>query len=66
MAKESTSGRMQKLGGDILAYNRIISDKEVRDKIFAVKKSDITKLAENIFASKPTFAAIGKVKNLQL
>lgn len=66
MAKESTSGRMQKLGGDILAYNRIISDDEVRKKITKVTKSDITKLAEEIFASKQTFAAIGKVKNLQL
>lgn len=65
MSKESTSGRMQKLGGDILAYDRIISDKEVLDKVFAVKKNDVTKLAEKIFTgSKPTFAAIGKIKSL--
>ncbi len=65
MAKESTSGRMQKLGGDILAYDKIISDKEVLEKVFAVKKSDVTKLAEKIFTgSKPTFAAIGKLKSL--
>lgn len=65
MAKESTSGRMQKLGGDILAYDRIISDKEILEKVLAVKKSDITKLAEKIFAgSKPTFAAIGKIKSI--
>jgi predicted Zn-dependent peptidase len=65
MAKESTSSRMQKLGGDIFAHNRIISDKEIMEKILAVKKSDITKLAEKIFSSsKPTFAAIGKVKDV--
>jgi len=65
MAKESTSGRMQKLGGDILAYDRIISDKEVLDKVFAVTKPDVTRLAEKIFTgSKPTFAAIGKIKSL--
>jgi len=65
MAKESTSGRMQKLGGDILAYGRIISDKEILEKVLAVKKSDVTKLAEKIFSgSKPTFAAIGKIKSI--
>ncbi len=65
MAKESTSGRMQKLGGDILAYDRIISDKEILEKVLAVKKSDVTKLAEKIFVgSKPTFAAIGKIKSI--
>ena len=65
MAKESTSGRMQKLGGDIMAYDKIISDKEILEKIVAVKKADVTKLAEKIFTgSKPTFSAIGKLKSL--
>jgi len=62
MSKESTSSRMQKLGGDILSYNRIISHDEIKEKISLVKKSNITKLAQEIFSSKPTFAAIGKVK----
>ena len=66
MAKESTSTRMQKLGSDILSLDKIISDKEVMNKISTVKKSDITNLAEKIFnGSKPTFAAIGKVKSLK-
>ncbi len=65
MAKESTSGRMQKLGGDILAYNRVIPDQEVLDKVFAVTKKDLTKLAGDIFDSKVTFAGIGKVKGLE-
>jgi predicted Zn-dependent peptidase len=65
MAKESTSSRMQKLGGDILALNRVVPDREIMKKIAAVKKSDVTKLAEKIFlTSKPTFAAIGNVKNI--
>ena len=63
MAKESTSGRMQKVGSDILILNRIVSDKEVNRKISEVTKSDIINLAQRIFInSKPTFAAIGKVK----
>lgn len=62
MAKESTSTRMQKLGGDIFAHGKIISDHEIMKKVLAVKKSDVTKLAEKIFGgSKMTFAAIGKV-----
>ena len=65
MSKESTSGRMQKLGGDILSLGRIISSQEILEKVLAVKKSDIAKLATQIFSgSKPTFAAIGKVKGV--
>ena len=66
MAKESTSSRMQRLGGEILAHDRLISDQEVMKKILAVKKSDVTNLAEKIFTkSKPTFAAIGKVSGVK-
>ncbi len=65
MAKESTSGRMQKLGGNILMHNRIITDAEIMQKVLAVGKNDITNLAKEIFfTSKPTFAAIGKVKSM--
>ncbi len=62
MAKESTSTRMQRLGGDIFSYGRLMSDEEILKKVSAVKKSDVTRIAEQIFGdSKPTFAAIGKV-----
>jgi predicted Zn-dependent peptidase len=62
MGKESTSSRMQKLGSDILSLNRITSDDEISKKIAKITKSDVTKLADQIFNnSKPTFAAIGKV-----
>lgn len=66
MAKESTSSRMQRLGGEILSHDRLISDAEVMKKVLAVKKSDVTKLAEKIFfSSKPAFAAIGKVSGVK-
>ena len=65
MAKESTSSRMQKLGGDILSLDRVVSDREIMKKVLAVKKSDVANLATEIFSgSKPTFAAIGKVKGV--
>ncbi len=67
MAKESTSSRMQKLGSDILSLNRIIADKEVIKEVSQVGKNDLQKLAKKIFnSSSPTFAAIGKVKNLEI
>jgi predicted Zn-dependent peptidase len=63
MAKESTSGRMQRLGGEILTHNRLILDEEFLQKIHAVKKSDVVKVANEIFSdSNSTFAAIGKIK----
>lgn len=66
MAKESTSTRMQKLGGDILSMNRLMSDAEIMQKVLAVKKSDVTALAEKIFSNKKTtFAAVGKVAKVK-
>jgi len=66
MAKESTSGRMQRLGGEILTHNRLIFDDEFLQKIHAVKKSDVVKVANEIFSSgNSTFAAIGKVKDVK-
>ncbi len=65
MAKESTSTRMQRLGSDILTHDRLISDKEVLEKVSAVRKADVTRVAKDIFGgSKSTFAAIGKVKDV--
>lgn len=67
MSKESTSSRMQKIGGDILALNRIKTSDEIMKQVKSITKRDITDFAEKTFfsASKPTFAAIGKVKNLK-
>lgn len=67
MSKESSSSRMQRLGADVLAYDKVKSAKEIMDQINAVKKSDITNLAEVIFTkSKPTFAAIGEVDKIKI
>jgi len=67
MSKESTSTRMQKLGNDILNKNRIISSKEIIEKINSVSNSDIANIAGEIFTtSNPTFAMIGKVKDIEL
>lgn len=66
MAKESTNSRMQRIGGEILGHGRLISDSEIKEKIANTSKKDVTDLAQNIFNnSKPTFAAIGKVKEVK-
>lgn len=66
MAKESSSTRMQRLGSDILSHDRLILDKEILKKVNAVTKSEVARVAQKIFTqSKPTFAAIGKVKGVE-
>lgn len=66
MAKESTNSRSQKLGSDILCHNRIIQDQEIIDRISSITKKDLINIATSIFSSsKPTFAAIGQIKNLK-
>jgi predicted Zn-dependent peptidase len=66
MLKESSSSRMQRLGGDVLTFGKIKSAEEIMSEINAIKKSDITNLAEIIFTkSKPTFAAIGEVDKIK-
>ncbi|MES2676964.1 MAG: pitrilysin family protein [Pseudomonadota bacterium] len=65
MAKESIISRSQKIGGDVLAYNRIIGEDEILEKISAISKKQITDFASKMIAnSKHNFSAIGKVKNI--
>ena len=65
MAKESTSSRMQRLGSDILLFNKAHSDEEIVDKFKHISKKDIIEIAQQIFGSKPTTAMIGKVKKIK-
>ena len=65
MAKESVISRSQKIGGDVLAYNRILSETEILEKISAISKKQITNFAAKMIAnSKHNFSAIGKIKNI--
>jgi predicted Zn-dependent peptidase len=65
MAKESVISRSQKIGGEVLAFNRIISEDEILEKISAFSKKQITDFASKmITSSKLNFSAIGKIKNI--
>jgi predicted Zn-dependent peptidase len=65
MAKESIISRSQKIGGDVLAFNAIISEEEILEKISTISKKQIVDFASKIISkSKPNFSAIGKIKNV--
>jgi predicted Zn-dependent peptidase len=65
MAKESVISRSQKIGNDVLAFDKIINEVEVLERISAIYKKQITNFAGSLIAnSKHNFAAIGKIKNL--
>ncbi|MFT5703607.1 MAG: putative Zn-dependent peptidase [Rickettsiales bacterium] len=65
MAKESVISRSQKIGNDVLAFDKIINEVEVLERISAISKKQITNFAGSLIAnSKHNFAAIGKIKNL--
>lgn len=65
MAKESTSSRMQRLGSDVLLFNKVYSDEDVIEKFKHISKKDIINIAQQIFSSKPTTAMIGKVNKIK-
>jgi predicted Zn-dependent peptidase len=46
-------------------FNKVYSDEDIVDKFKHITKKDITKIAQQIFSSKPTTAMIGKVKKIE-
>ena len=65
MAKESTSSRMQRLGSDILIFDKIISDNDIIEKFQDLTVKDIVNFAQTTFASQSTVAMIGSVKDIK-
>lgn len=63
MSLESVTGRAEKLAGNIAAYGRYISIDEVLQKVEAISKESLRKIAYKIFntTSTPTLATIGKI-----
>jgi predicted Zn-dependent peptidase len=66
MAKESTNSRMQRIGNDILDYNKIYSDQELIDEFMSINKQAVYDIAQQIFSTKPTLAVLGDIKNSDL
>ncbi len=65
MAKESIISRSQKIGSDILSFNRVLLEEEIIEKMESISKKQITELASKMINnSKTTFCAIGKIKDV--
>jgi predicted Zn-dependent peptidase len=65
MGKESTSSRMQRLGSDILIFDKVISDDEIIEKFQDLTIKDILDFAQKTFDTESTVAMIGSVKNVK-
>jgi predicted Zn-dependent peptidase len=65
MGQESTSGRCEQLARQILVYGRPVPNAEVLAALEAVDEAAVTRVAERLFSSPPTLAALGAIKGLE-
>lgn len=65
MSLESTFRRAEKLAQNIIKFNRIIPLEETLAKIDQVDTDKLDALAKRMFATQPTFAAVGPVANVE-
>lgn len=65
MSLESTGARMEALGSHMLIYGRPIPVEEMVRKIDAVTAEDVARVAQRIFAGRPTVAAMGPLSGLE-
>ncbi|MFZ9469752.1 MAG: M16 family metallopeptidase [Rickettsiales bacterium] len=66
MAKESTSKRMQKIGSEILIFNKIFSDQEIIEKFEDITVKNIKDVALKVFSSKQTKVVMGELKKAKI
>lgn len=64
MSLESTSARCEKLAQHMMVYNRPIPPEEVIEKVNAVTREDIIRVATQLISKPPTFAALGPGKKI--
>jgi predicted Zn-dependent peptidase len=65
MARESMMTRAGQQAKHLIHYNRTLDINELLREIEAVNISSIQSLAQRVFVSKPTFAALGPLKTLE-
>lgn len=65
MALESTFRRAEKLGHQLIKYGRPIPLAEILAQIDAVDATKLDKLAQRLFATKPTFATVGPLAKVE-
>lgn len=64
MSLESTSTRCEKLAQHLMIYGRSIPPEEIIQKVDAVSREDIIRVATELIAKTPTFAALGPGKEI--
>ncbi|RED48640.1 M16 family metallopeptidase [Aestuariispira insulae] len=65
MGLESTSGRADQLGTQMLSYGRALSMDEIITKIDACTRDSVASLAGRLFRGTPTLAATGPLSHLE-
>ncbi|MBI5164050.1 MAG: insulinase family protein [Magnetospirillum sp.] len=65
MSLESTSTRCEQLARQILVFNRPVPVAEVVGKVEGVTAADVVRVAKRVFATTPTFAAIGPLAKVE-
>lgn len=65
MSLESTTARCEKLAQHLMIYNRPIPPEEVIEKVNAVTREDIIRVATQMVPKAPTFTAIGPGKEIR-
>jgi predicted Zn-dependent peptidase len=64
MAMENTRARVERLGQHILIYGRPVPPEEIMTRIDAINRAALARVAERLFAGKPTLAALGRIGKL--
>lgn len=65
MSRESTGARCEQLAQQILTYGHPIPLKELIDKVEAVDTTAVEGLANRLFVSRPTLAAVGPITHVE-
>lgn len=65
MGLESTSGRCEQAGNQLLIFNRPLPVSETVAKIDAVDAQAVAKAAQRLFTGRPTLAALGQIGALE-
>lgn len=66
MERESTSHRCDILASQLLLYNRALGPQELMEKVDAITKEDILRLATRLFQLPPTICALGPLGDFPL
>jgi predicted Zn-dependent peptidase len=65
MSRENTDARAQKLGSDLLAYNRVRTMKEIMKELKSITTKDLEEIMQDFLnQTKPTLAILGNVEGV--